>query len=161
MSSPGTGDFFERARAIAASLLFAAGAAAIIGSLLDWVTVETVPPEVPPEQAHRLPPFTGLELGDGWVVLVAGVVILLAAFLVVMKGTSGVAWLAFLASVVIGGVAISDYRGIDEVHLDMEGIGSGARPGLGLTLVVAAGIIGLIASVGAIAASPSQPRDAQ
>lgn len=159
MSPPGSGDFFERARAIAASILFAAGAAAVIGSFLDWVTVEAVPPEVPPEQAHRLPPFTGLELGDGWVVLGAGLVILLAAFLVVTRGTAGVAWLAFLASVVVGGIAISDYRGIQEVHLDMEGIGTGPEPGLGLTLAAAAGIIGLIGSVGAIAASPSRPRD--
>lgn len=158
MSSPDTSDFFERARAVAASVLFAAGAAALIGSFLDWVTVEAVPPEVPQEQAHRLPPFSGLELGDGWAVLGAALVLLLAAFLVVMKGTSGFGWLAFLAAIVIGGIAISDYRGIEEVHLDMEGIGSGPRPGLGLTLVAAAGMIGLIASVGAIAASPSAPR---
>lgn len=161
MSPPSTGDFFERARAIAASVLFAAGAAALIGSFLDWVTVEAVPPEVPQEQAHRLPPFTGLELGDGWVVLGAAVVLLLAAFLVVMKGTSGFGWLAFLASVVIGGIAISDYRRIEEVHLDMEGIGTGPGPGLGLTLVAAAGILGLIASVAAIAASPSRPSDSE
>lgn len=161
MSPPGTGDFFERARAIAASVLFAAGAAAVIGSFLDWVTVEAVPPEVPGQQSHRLPPFSGLELGDGWVVLGAGVVMLVGAAFIVVKGTSGYAWLTFLASVVIGGIAISDYRGIEEVHLEMEGIGTGPNPGLGLTLVAAAGIIGLIASVGAIAASPGRPRESE
>lgn len=158
MSPPSTGDFFERARAVAASVLFAAGAAAVIGSFLDWVTVEAVPPEVPEQQSHRLPPFSGLELGDGWVVLAAGIVMLFAAFFIVARGTSGFAWLAFLASIVIGGIAISDYRGITEVHLDMEGIGTDPSPGLGLTLVAAAGIIGLIGSVGAIAASPKRAR---
>lgn len=159
MSSPTTGDYFERVRAITASVLFAAGAAAVIGAILDWVTVESVPPVVPAEQSHRLPPFSGLELGDGWVVLGAGAVMLLAAFFVVTRGTSGWAWLAFLASIVIGGIAISDYRSIDEVHLDMEGIGTGVNPGLGLILVAAGGFVGLLASVAAIAASPSRGRE--
>lgn len=159
MSPPGTGDFFERARAIAASILFAAGAAAIIGSFLDWVTVEEVPPEVPEQQAHRLPPFSGLEAGDGWVVLVAGIVILVGAFFIVTRGTSGFAWLTFLASVVVGGIGMSDYRGITELHLDMEGIGTDPAPGLGLILVAAAGIVGLIASAGAIAASPARSKE--
>lgn len=158
MSSPNTVDYFERVRAVTASVLFAAGAAAVIGSILDWVTVETVPPVVPAEQSHRVPPFSGLELGDGWVVMGAGVVMLLAAFFIVTKGTPGYAWLAFLASVMIGGIAISDYRSIEAVHLDMEGIGTGAGPGVGLILVATAGFVGLIASVAAIAASPSRGR---
>ena len=160
MSSPNTVDYFDRASAVAASVLFAAGAAAVIGSFLDWVTVESLPPTVPDEQSHRLPPFSGLELGDGWFVLAAGIVMLIGAFFVVVRGTSGFAWLSFFTSVVIGGIAISDYRGIVDVHLDMEGIGTNPRPGLGLTLVAAAGIIGLIGSVGAIAASPSKARGA-
>jgi len=158
MASPSTGDYFDRARAIAASVLFAAGAAAVIGSFLDWLTVEATPPRVPAEQSHRLPPFSGLELGDGWFVLAAGVVMLIGAFFIVVRGTSGYAWLTFFAAVVIGGIAISDFRGIAEVHLDMEGIGTDPTPGLGLTLVAAAGIIGLIGAVGAIAATPSRPR---
>lgn len=159
MASPSTGDYFDRARAVSASILFAAGAAAVIGSFLDWVTVDALPPEVPAEQSHRLPPFSGLELGDGWFVLAAGVVMLVGAFFIVMRGTASYAWLTFFAAVVIGGIAISDYRGIADVHIDMEGIGTDPAPGLGLTLVAAAGIIGLIGSVGAIAASPSRPRD--
>lgn len=155
MSSPQSGDFFEKARAVAASVLFACGAAAIIGSLLDWVTVEAQPPDVPADQLHRLPPFSGIEIGDGWVVIGAASLVLVCAFFIVIKGRSRYAWLAFLGCIVIGGISISDYRGIDELHLSLEAIGRGPRPGLGLTLVAAAGLIGLAASVAAVAASPS------
>lgn len=153
MSRSSSGDYFERARAISASVLFAAAAAAIIGSVLDWVVVDAAPPDVPEGQLDRLPPFTGLELGDGWFVIVAAVVVAISAFFIVLKGRF--AWVAFLGSVVIGGIAISDYRGAGDLHVELEGIGRGPRPGLGLTLVAAAGLIALVASVGAIAASPS------
>jgi hypothetical protein len=154
MSGSPPGDYFERARAIAGSVLFAAATAAIIGSILDWVIVAQEPPVVPTDQLDRLPPFTGLEVGDGWFVIAAAVVVLLSAFFIVMKAK--LAWLAFFGSVIIGGIAISDYRGIADLHLELEGIGRDPAPGLGLTLVAAAGVIALIASVAAIAASPSQ-----
>ena len=157
MSPSSSGDYFERARAISASVLFAAAAAAIIGSVLDWVVVDTTPPDVPADQLDRLPPFTGLEIGDGWVVIAAAVVVIFAAFFIVLRGRF--AWLAFAGSVVIGGIAISDYRGVEDIHFDLEGIGRGPRPGLGLTLAAAAGVIALIASVGSIAASPSGGRE--
>lgn len=157
MSPSPSGDYFERARAISASVLFAAAAAAIIGSVLDWVVVEATPPDVPSDQLDRLPPFTGLELGDGWVVIAAALVVIVSAFFIVLRGRF--AWLAFAGSVVIGGIAISDYRGVEDIHLDLEGIGRGPRPGLGLTLVAAAGVIALIASAASIAASPSGGRD--
>ncbi len=157
MSSSSSGDYFERARAISASVLFAAGAAAIVGSVLDWVVVDAIPPDVPSDQLDRLPPFTGLELGDGWVVIAAALVVIVAAFFIVLRGR--LAWLAFAGSVVIGGIAISDYRGVQSIHMDLEGIGRGPRPGLGLTLVAAAGVIALIGSVASIAASPSGARE--
>ncbi len=159
MSTPPTGDFFEKARAVAASILFACGAAAVVGSLLDWVTVRAQPPDVPDDQLHRLPPFSGIEIGDGWYVIAAAVVVLVCAFFIVIRGRSRYAWLAFLGCIVIGGISISDYRGIEELHLSLEAIGRDPRPGLGLTLVAAAGLIGLAASVAAVAASPSQPND--
>ncbi len=155
--SQSSGDYFERARAISASALFAAAAAAIIGSILDWIVVDATPPDVPSDLLERLPPFTGLEIGDGWVVIAAAVVVLISAFFIVLRGRF--AWLAFMGSVVIGGIAISDYRGVSDIHLELEGIGRGPRPGLGLTLVAAAGVIALIASVASIAASPSSARD--
>ena len=156
MSHSTPGDYFERARAISASVLFAAAAAAIIGSVLDWVVVDATPPDVPSDQADRLPPFTGLEIGDGWFVIGAAVVVLISAFFIVSKGSY--AWLAFLGSVVIGGIAIADYRRVADIHLELEAIGRGPRPGLGLTLVAAAGVIALIASVACIAATPSGDR---
>lgn len=155
--SHSSGGYFERLRAISASVLFAAATAAIIGSLLDWVVVDATPPEVPTDQLDRLPPFTGLEIGDGWFVIAASIVVVISAFFIVLKAR--LAWLAFLGSVVIGGIAISDYRGVADLHLELEGIGRGPRPGLGLTLVAAAGVIALIASVASIAASPSSSRD--
>lgn len=155
MSRAPSGDYFERARAIAASVLFAAGAAAIIGSLLDWLVVEETPPRVPADQLDRLPPFTGIELGDGLFVIGAAVLVLISAFFIVLRGRSGYGWLAFLGCIVIGGIAISDYRNVTELHLKLDAIGVGPRPGLGLTLVAAAGLVGMVAAVASVAASPS------
>lgn len=154
MSSSPTGDYFHKARSVSASVLFIAAVVAIVGSLLDWVVVADTPPEVPANQMHRLPPFSGTELGDGYVVIGAAVVVIVAAFFLVLRGGSGFAWLAFVGCIVIGGIAISDYRGVAELHLDLEGIGSSPSPGVGLTLVAAAGFVGLVAAVAAIAASP-------
>lgn len=141
---------------IAATILFAAGAAAIVGALLDWFVVEEVPPDVPANQAHRLPPFSGVELGDGYVVIGAAVLVIASAFLIVLRTGSGPAWLAFLGCIVIGGIAISDYRGIQELHVELEAIGRDPSPGFGLTLVAIAGFVGLVGSVAAIAASPKR-----
>lgn len=157
MSRSSSGDYFERARAISATVLFAAAAVAIIGAVLDWIVVDAVPPDVPADQADRLPPFTGIEIGDGWFVIAAAVVVAISAFFIVLRARF--AWLAFLGSVAIGGIAISDYRGVADIHLGLEAIGRGPRPGIGLTLVAAAGVISLVASVAAIAASPSSSRD--
>ncbi len=154
MSTSPHGGYFERARSVAASVLFAAAAAAIIGSVLDWLVVAETPPRVPANQAHRLPPFSGLELGDGYAVIVASLVVIVSAFFIVLRRSSGFSWLAFLGCIVIGGIAISDYRGIQQLHVDLEAIGRDPRPGVGLTLVAAAGFVGLIGSVAAIAASP-------
>lgn len=154
MSSSPTRDYFDKARAIAGTIMFAAGAVAIAGAVLDWLVVQEVPPNVPADQAHRLPPFSGTELGDGYVVIGAAVVAIVAAFFVVLRRGSGPAWVAFLGFIVIGGIAISDYRGIQELHLQLEAIGARPRPGVGLTLVAIAGFVGLVGSVGAIAASP-------
>ena len=147
-------DPFDKARAIGASVLFAAGVAAIVGSLLDWVVVAETPPEVPANQLHRLPPFSGTELGDGYVVIGAAIVVILSAFLLVVRRGSGFAWLAFLGCIVIGGIAFADYRGVQQLHTDLEGIGTQPAPGAGLTLVAVAGFVGLVGAVSAIAASP-------
>jgi hypothetical protein len=153
MSSPRPPDFFDKARSAAASVLFACGLAAILGALLDWVTVE--PPEVvPPNQSFLLDPFTGIEATDGWFVMIAGAVVILAAALLVLKSTSGYAWLAFLASMFIGGIALADFRGLEDLfYREMDRIGD-PEPAIGLLLVAAAGIIGVLAAAAGVAASP-------
>lgn len=125
-----------------------------MGAFLDWVTVE--PPEViPADQAPRLAAFNGIDAGDGWVVIGAAVVMVAAAVLLVLRARPGFAWLAFFGSMVIGGIAIADFRGLDAVFYDeMNRIGD-PSPGIGLILVAAGGLTGLIAAVAAVAATPS------
>ena len=164
-------DFFDRARAWAATVMLAAGVLAIVGSTLDWVTIAIRPKlrddvsfgndqrQVTPP--HVSEPFTGLEAGDGWWSVAGGAVLVLAAvgMLVIRKASLG--WLGLLGSVLVGAVAIADYRGIGDLsssishRLDIVG---GAEPGLGLTLVVTAALGGLVGSVAGIAASPGRSR---
>jgi hypothetical protein len=157
MSQAQTGDYFDRARSVAASVLFAAGAAAIIGAVLDWVTVEERPPNVPSGQLDRLPPLTGIEVEDGWYVIGAAGIILGSAFFIVLRGQALYSWLAFLASMIIGAIAVADYRDVDGLLSEAEGIGRGPRPGVGLLLVAAAAFVGMAAAVAGVAASPSRP----
>lgn len=159
MPSAEVSSYFDKARAVAASALFAAGAAAILGSLLEWVTVEARPPSVPEEQLDRLPPLSGIEVTDGWYVIAAAAVVLVSAFAIVLRRTSGWAWLAFVASMVIGAVSVADYRDIEGLFSEVEGIGRGPVPGLGLMLVIASSFVGIIASVAAVAASPRIAED--
>jgi hypothetical protein len=159
---PVRGDPFSRVRIIAVALLLVAGVTAIAGSTLEWVTITEAPELVegadfedetvaPPDTD----PFTGLEHGDGWAVLVAGVVVIIGASLLLVRKRSGWAWLALIGSVVIGAVAFADYRGVTELARDMDVSGE-VDPGLGLALVAGAGIIGLLASAAGIAATPAE-----
>jgi hypothetical protein len=153
MSSSRPLDIFDRARSVSASILFACGLAAILGALLDWVTVE--PPQVvPPNQTSLLDPFSGIEATDGWFVIAAGAVVILSAAMLVLKATSGYAWIAFFASMVVGGIALADYRGLEDLfYREMDRIGD-PEPAIGLSLVAVAGIIGVIAAAAGVAASP-------
>jgi hypothetical protein len=153
MSDVGTRDYFDTARSYAAAVLFAAGAAAILGSFLDWVTIE--PPDVVPvEQLPQLEPFNGIEATDGQLVIGAAAFVILCALMLILRRRALWAWGAFLASMLIGGIAVADYRGIDQIFYDeMNRIGDPA-PALGLTLVAAAGFIGLIAAAAGVAATP-------
>jgi LPXTG-motif cell wall-anchored protein len=160
-------DFFDVARAWASAVMLAAGAAAIIGSTLDWVTIAIRPRLQPgatfqgeasqPKPPRVTRPFTGLEARDGWWSLAGGATLVAAALLLFTRRKALWAWLGLAASVVIGAVAIADYRGIGDlssaISHRMDIVGA-AEPALGLTLVVAAGLAGLVASVAGIAASP-------
>ncbi len=163
-------DFFDRARRFAIAILLLAGAAAVVGSFLDWVTI-TVRPEIDPqadfgsdqdalEEPGPSRPFSGLEAGDGYWALGGGVVIVIAAGLLLIRPRGGWAILAFIASLIIGAIAFADYRGVGDVNSSISTrmeIQAAARPGVGLTLVAVAGFLGIVGSAAAIAATP--PRD--
>ena len=150
------GDTFDRARSISAAFLVAAGAAVILGTVLDWVTIE--PPAVMPlDQAPRAEPFSGLETKSAPYLLIAAGAVILLALLLVVRQKSIYAWGAFLASMVIGAISFQNYRGIDELFYEqMERIGD-PSPAIGLMLVVAGGIVGVIAAAAGISATPSRP----
>ena len=137
--------------------MLAAGLAAIVGTFLDWVSL-TLPPTVPADQRERAVPFTGMETGDGKWVLIGGVLLILCAVLLHARKRSLWGWLGFLASVTIGAIAIADYRAIGSVTSDlsreMDVVGE-PSPGVGITLVAAAALIGLISSLAGVAASPT------
>ena len=152
MPAAATHDYFEKARAWAASGVFVAALLLIVGSFLDWVTVDQLPPTIPDDQIDRAPPFSGFEVQDGWYVFIAGLVLVGCAVWLILRGRG--ARLAFVAAIVAGAITISDYRSIPDLFVELEGIGVGAAPGIGITLATAGAILGLIASVAAIAASP-------
>lgn len=148
-------DYFDKARSVAAALLVAVAAIAVVGTFLEWVTIEP-PARVPDAQAARLAAFTGFETSDGWVIVALAAVILVSALVLVIRRQAMYGWISFLCSMVIGGIAIADYRAIDELFYDeMNRIGDPA-PALGLTLVAVSGLVGIVGSVIAVAASPSR-----
>jgi hypothetical protein len=85
-----------------------------------------------------------------------GALLIAAAILIVLKARSGWGWVGFLASVTMGAITIADYRDIGSrpspLLEQMNAVGG--SPALGITLVAAASLIGLVASVAAVAATP-------
>lgn len=150
--------FFDRARAWAATAMFVAGGLAVIGAAVDWVTI-TPPPRLPPGDASGTEPYTGLEARDGWWVLSAGIAMGLLAALLIVRRRSLYAWLAFLASILVGGIAFSDFNAVGDsssgLWRRMDRVGD-VDPGFGLMLVAAAGVIGVIASAAGVAATPGR-----
>ncbi len=162
-------DFFEVARKWAAIALIAAGMLAVIGSMLDWVTI-TVRPSLSEnidfgtqregiEAPERTEPFTGLEAGEGYYVLGAGVVQVAAGVLLLLQHRARYAWIGLLAAVVVGAIAFADFRGVGDLSSSisrrMEIVGQ-ARPALGLTLVAAAAFVGVLGAAAGVAASPKR-----
>lgn len=156
-------DFFGRVRAVAGAILMASGAAAIVGAMLDWVTI-TPPPRVRPEfrdmdleGVEASLPFSGLEAGDGWWVVGAGAIMILAAGMLIVRRRGLWAWIALLAAVVIGGITFADFRAIGDLSSGLSrrmDIVGAAKPALGITLVAAAALVGIVAAGAGIAASP-------
>jgi hypothetical protein len=165
--APTAPDFFDRARLAAAIGLFVAGAVAVIGCFLQWVTFSLDEP--PGTQTRQTPsaPIPGTKVSDWKVVLVAGLVVILCAVLLAIRKRSLYAWICFISSMIVGAIAVADYRGLGDptsgfirgleraLHTTVQGK---AQPGAGLTLIAIAGVGGLIASVVGIAASPHRDR---
>jgi LPXTG-motif cell wall-anchored protein len=149
------GNYFDRARGVAVAILIAAAVAAIIGSLLEWVTITPPPTEAGRRQASE--PFTGIEAGDGWYVIAAAVVLGLAAVGLYLRRRVLYAGIAFVAAIVIGAIAFADYRGIGEITSAISermNVVGDADPAAGIMLVAAGAFAGLVGAVIGIVATP-------
>lgn len=170
MRSAMPSDFFDKARRFAAAGIVLAGLCAIAGSFLDWAVIterevaanvdfgdET--DEIEPGQGK---PFTGVDDRDGRLTLAGGVALIAAAATLVVRKRTGAAWLAFWISLAIGGIAFADFRTISDKDEAPRGIllrhevGTEASTGPGLTVVAAAGMLGVISAVGGVAATPRE-----
>ena len=156
-------DTFTRARIWAGVIMLLVGLAAVVGSVVDWVTV-TPPPEPPAgvdfenepfAEEESSEPFNGLEAGDGWITLGGGGAQLIAGLLLINRRRGG--WVGILASIPIGAIAISAYKALGSPTsglLEKTNTVGDVDPGLGLTLIAAAALVGLIAGVIGVAATP-------
>jgi hypothetical protein len=149
------GDYFDRARSVAAAILIAAAAAAIIGSFLNWVTITPPTTEAGRRQASQ--PFSGVEARDGWYVIAAAAILALSSIGLVLRRRGVYAVLALVAAMVIGAIAFADYRGIGEVTSSISermNVVGDADPAAGIMLVAAGGFAGLIGAVIGLVATP-------
>jgi hypothetical protein len=154
------GDYFDRARGVAAAILIAAAAAAIIGSLLNWVTITPPPTEAGRRQASQ--PFSGVEARDGWYVIAAAGILVLSSVGLVLRRRGAYAGLALVAAMVIGAIAFADYRGIGELTSSISermNVVGDADPAAGIMLVAAGGFAGLIGAVIGLVATPRDRAD--
>ena len=150
-------DTFDRARSLAAAFLVAAGAAVILGVVLDWVTVEP-PPIIPADHQEQTQPFTGLETKSAPYLLIGAGAVILLALLLVARRRPMYAWAAFLTSMAIGAIAFQNYRdlsspGSELFYEQMDRVGDPA-PAIGLMLVAAGGIVGVIAGAAGVSSIP-------
>ena len=166
-SQPLQRDFFDRVRSVAVAVMIAAGAAIVIGSFLEWVSLTDVPERVEDadfgtqedfqDEQQTTDPVAGTETTYGIYALVVGVVLGAAGLLLLVRRRGLWAWLGFLAAIVAGGLALTSFRGIADssspLYQELDLVGR-ARPGLGLTLVAAGAIVGLLASIGGHIATP-------
>jgi hypothetical protein len=148
------GDYFDRARFVAAGILLLGAALVTVGSFLDWVSIE--PPATPEGREQASEPFTGVEARDGWIVVGAAVVMALAATGLIVRRRGFYAGLGLAASMVAGAIAIADYRAVGDLQSDisfrMDVVGN-ADPAIGIALVAlgsfaafSGAILGLVAT---------------
>jgi hypothetical protein len=149
-------DYFDKARSFASALMIAAGAAAIIGAFLEWVTIEP-PPILPESEVVRAQPYTGVEAGDGWWVIVFAALLIAAAIALAALRSRTFARLAFLASIALGAIAIADVRAVGDFRSaisEKTNIVGEPDPAIGILLVAFAAVLAFFAAVTALAASP-------
>ena len=170
MRSAMPSDFFDKARRFAAAGIVLAGLCAITGSFLDWavITERQVAPNVDfGEETDELEPgqgqaFKGVDDRDGRLTLAGGAALIAAAVALLIRKKTGAAWIGFWISLAIGGIAFADFRTISENDSAPRGIlirhevGAEASPGPGIAVVAAAGMLGVISSVGGVAATPRE-----
>jgi hypothetical protein len=157
-------DFFARARRVAVAVMLAAGAAIVIGGVLDWATLERCPEVVEgstfdESELEAVPPcpLRGIDATEGKVTVGAGFVMLFAAIMLTLRERSGYAWLALLCSIVAGSAAIAAYRTIGDPDSSISrrfGLIDAYEVALGLNLAAAAAIVAMFASIAAITATP-------
>lgn len=133
------------------------GLIAAAGATADWVTIDP-PPVVPESEVDQTRPFTGIEAGDGWLVVGAAVTFMVAALGLWLRPRRNYAWFAFVAAIAGGSVVVADYRGIGDItsslsqRVDLVG---DASPAIGIALAAAGMIGGLIAAAAALVATPA------
>jgi hypothetical protein len=158
-------DYFDRARIVSIVVLAIAAAVAITGSVLDWSTAGELPrlPESQFEDDVERPEpsesFTGVDAGDGVVVIAAGAVMALCALMLGIRRRGLWAGIALVCSLVIGAVGIASYRGIGDIDSaisrKMNVIGE-VDPAIGVLMVAVAGLLGLLGAVLGLVATPSE-----
>ncbi|MFN2524991.1 MAG: hypothetical protein ABR505_01820 [Actinomycetota bacterium] len=164
-----SGDYFARARVVAAIGLIAAAGLAVAGAFLDWASIGRLPATIPPAQSDRAEPLRGVDipggwlgLADGWWAILAAAILVVAGVLLIRTARSSYGWLAFGVAVVLGGIVIADFRSISRPTSDLtrrlDRIGE-VDPGLGLVLAAVAAGIALIAALIGVAAAPKAPVD--
>jgi hypothetical protein len=158
------GDYLDRMRGLAAVALSVAVIFATLGSFLDWAHISEgtkAPPAGGPGAAPILRlSVRGIETGDGWWVLGASAIILLAAVFLVLRKRSLYAWISFLATAVMGSLVFADFRGIGDLAAAISapaGVVGKAEPAIGLILVAVAVFVAVVGSLVGVAASPRQP----
>lgn len=155
-------DFLDKARRAAVAGMLAAALAMIIGSLLDWISIVRLPNVLPESELDNTGSVAGVDAGDGWWVILIAVIVINAALLLWVRRKSFWAWIGFLASIVIGSIAVADYRAIGQSgspflqQLDVVGE---IDHGIGLLLVLAGALLGIIFSLVGVAASPYRGSD--
>jgi predicted membrane channel-forming protein YqfA (hemolysin III family) len=167
MSAYARSDYFDRARLVAVVVLFVAAGIAIAGSFLNWVTI-SVRPTVDPEadfggEQIDAPgvraSYSGVDANDGWYVVVGSVVVAAAAAGLAITRRGRYAWLAFIAAIFVGAVALAAYRSVgsldSSISRRMEIVGD-PDPGVGIILVAIGGVAALLGAVLGLISTPAR-----